>query len=485
MPKRPGGEMIETSLPTRSQLIPLYSKWSQLAKTPALWPILATVVLGLAFLFTIQIPTTVTVYIDPLKKSVQNVDFNLSPSLWLLGIFLYGAAFYFTYRACGKKMPWYVLAGSAVFTGIFMQSPLMDPFFFIFRKVLPGEAPDNAPLLTTFISYFFGAGMMEELVKALPVLAALYFGMKASGDSRKTFAVREPLDGIMIGAASATGFAFVETMFQYLHNNIVDNLATFASSVNTVAVNTGSGIEIIKTYTVASAAGLQQVLYRGLHGSSGHIAYSGYLGYFIGLAAMKPSKRWKILGIGYLCAATVHGLWDSIPGTAGLVVGLLAYACLGAAILKARELSPNPAALGQSILATGTLRHHDPIAEVPRAAQLDVPKVLLPASPAAGSAAISNDRFLIVGSRRYSLPVGTLLKEPEIPGLRANSGNGVVAQVDCNPRDPSVLGLKNLSSVVWMVVVPARGLREVEPGRTVGLTRGTRINFGSAQGEIQ
>jgi RsiW-degrading membrane proteinase PrsW (M82 family) len=76
---------------------------------------------------------------------------------------------------------------------------------------------------------------------------------------------------------------------------------------------------------------------------AGHMAYSGYLGYFIGLSALRRRKSWLILGVGYLTAAGLHALWN----TAGefspvllLIVGLLSYAFLTAAILKARELSP-------------------------------------------------------------------------------------------------------------------------------------------------
>jgi RsiW-degrading membrane proteinase PrsW (M82 family) len=73
------------------------------------------------------------------------------------------------------------------------------------------------------------------------------------------------------------------------------------------------------------------------------MAYSGYLGYFIGLSILKPSKRWRILSVGYLCAATLHALWNATGYVSPLllaVVGVLSYAFLASAILKARALSP-------------------------------------------------------------------------------------------------------------------------------------------------
>jgi len=92
-----------------------------------------------------------------------------------------------------------------------------------------------------------------------------------------------------------------------------------------------------------SLEGLQLLIPRVLGSVAGHIAYSGYLGYFIGLSVLKPRKRWSILGIGYLSAAILHALWNA-AGTINalllMIVGVVSYAFLAAAILKARQLSP-------------------------------------------------------------------------------------------------------------------------------------------------
>lgn len=89
--------------------------------------------------------------------------------------------------------------------------------------------------------------------------------------------------------------------------------------------------------------GLQLLIPRILGSVVGHLAYSGYLGYFIGLSVLKPSQRWQILSIGYLCASVLHALWNATgifsPFLLALV-GILSYAFLTAAILKARSLSP-------------------------------------------------------------------------------------------------------------------------------------------------
>ena len=76
----------------------------------------------------------------------------------------------------------------------------------------------------------------------------------------------------------------------------------------------------------------------------GHMAYSGYLGYYIGLAALKPQKSWQLLAIGYLIASVVHALWNTssiLGGWALALSGILAYSLLTGAILKARQISPD------------------------------------------------------------------------------------------------------------------------------------------------
>jgi RsiW-degrading membrane proteinase PrsW (M82 family) len=74
------------------------------------------------------------------------------------------------------------------------------------------------------------------------------------------------------------------------------------------------------------------------------MAYSGYWGYFIGLSALKRRLRWLILGLGNFSAWALHALSNaSVVASVllGALVGVLSYAFLVAAILKARALSPN------------------------------------------------------------------------------------------------------------------------------------------------
>jgi RsiW-degrading membrane proteinase PrsW (M82 family) len=52
------------------------------------------------------------------------------------------------------------------------------------------------------------------------------------------------------------------------------------------------------------------------------MAYSGYLGYFIGLSALKPRKRWHILGVGYFSASALHAL-SNASVVASVLLGAL------------------------------------------------------------------------------------------------------------------------------------------------------------------
>jgi RsiW-degrading membrane proteinase PrsW (M82 family) len=237
------------------------------------------------------------------------------------------AAYYFVYQLCGKPKPWWVLMSVALGTSFILLSPLLDLFIFVFRGILPGNLPSNQDSITfteLLVRMFFGAGLMEELLKALPVLAVLLIAIKLPSPWRERIGVWEPLDGILLGTASAVGFTLLETLGQYVPV-ITQNVAQQSG------VGTGQLV------------GLQLLIPRILGSVAGHMAYSGYLGYFIGLAVLKPRLSWQILPIGYISAAALHALWNatgSINALLLVVVGVLSYAFLMAAILKARALSP-------------------------------------------------------------------------------------------------------------------------------------------------
>lgn len=290
---------------TMSQLFPILSTGRDLTRKAYLIPGIVTVSFVVLMFVSIGKP----------------LFFNL-----LLAAYIAGIAYYFVYQLCGKQKSWWLLLGAGCVTMLLLVSPVLKLFLFVFRDILPGAIPDDnsAGFLPTLIQMFFGAGLMEELLKAIPILLAYWLGTKLRSPYREQVGVWEPLDGILLGTASAVGFTLLETLGQYV-----------PGIMNDVAFQAGADYREL--------LGLQLLIPRILGSISGHMAYSGYLGYFVGLSVLKPSKRWQILGVGYLTAASLHALWNTM-GLVNLlvlaVVGVISYAFLTAAILKARALSP-------------------------------------------------------------------------------------------------------------------------------------------------
>jgi RsiW-degrading membrane proteinase PrsW (M82 family) len=298
-----------------SQLVPILSTGKDLRRKAFLIPGIVTVVVVVSMFATIG---------------------NFVAFAGLLALYLALGGFYVIYQMCGKSKPWWILLGAAITTMVLLLTPLFNLFVLVFRQLLPGNVaglPQGAGFIPTFVAHFFGAGMLEELFKALPILVFFTIGSRLRSPLRERVGVWEPLDGILIGAASAAGFTLLETLGQYVPN-LVAQVARQAGQ--------GAGLFI----------GLQLLIPRVLGSVAGHMAYSGYFGYFIGLSILKPASRRVILPIGYLTASALHGFWNASSAfspnqntslVVSAIVGILSYAFLTAAILKARSLSPSRA----------------------------------------------------------------------------------------------------------------------------------------------
>lgn len=232
--------------------------------------------------------------------------------LYILAAYLASASHYLIHKVCYKHKPWWLLVSLALSTAL--------PLWGGFHISVPHTGNH---VLDSIIEVVVAKGFLEELFKALPVLLVYFIGTLLPSPKRELIGVHEPMDGILLGTASATGFALVETMLN---------------------VHTEMGVGNYK-------AGLTLLIPQILGDISGQVAYSGYFGYFIGLSALKPGKRWRLLGIGYLTSGAIHSLaavatiWQDkqhhtlIASIFLAVIGSVAYVFLIAAILKARQLS--------------------------------------------------------------------------------------------------------------------------------------------------
>jgi len=414
MIKRPGGALAGSKTPSKSQLFPFIANWSEVRTKTYLTPVLVTVVCVVGLFATLG-----------------NTSY-----FWLLAFYLTAAGYYFIYQLCGKSKPWWILAATMIATASILFSPILPAFGLVFRQILPGNVSRDGQVNFTgqLIGMFFGAGLMEELLKALPVFALYWLGNRLRSPTRERVGVCEPLDGILLGAASAAAFTFCETMLQYVPKMVAEVTKTAGE---------GAGFFVA----------LQLLIPRIVGSVCGHMAYSGYFGYFIGLSALKPESRWLTLGIGYFTAAALHALWNSSEQLGVgffVVVGSLSYILLAAAILKARQISPTRA----QNFATQVI-----------------------------GAGISSRFSLQVQGRTIALYLGTTVREADIPGLNSQRGNGIIAEVNSKPNDPAVLGLKNVSGMVWTVMTSGRTYA-LNSGQSVRLAPGTTIDFGRTRGVI-
>ena len=291
---------------TLTQLFPILSTGRDLTQKAYLAPSIITVSFVVALFLAVG----------------HSIVFNL-----LLAGYLALAAYYFVYQLCGKRKPWWILVCAALGTIAVLRSPVLPLSILLFRHVLPGQVPENGEsidFLVLLIRMFFGAGLMEELLKVLPLGVLLIAGRLVPFPWDRRIGIWEPLDGILLGAASAVGFTLLETLGQYVPDIIQHTTLQVGEGLNELA-------------------GLQLLIPRLLGSIAGHMAYSGYFGYFIGLSVLKPRQSVVILTIGYLTAAGLHALWNAMGSVSPIIlalVGILSYAFLAAAILKARTLSP-------------------------------------------------------------------------------------------------------------------------------------------------
>lgn len=61
----------------------------------------------------------------------------------------------------------------------------------------------------------------------------------------------------------------------------------------------------------------------------------------------------------------------------------------------------------------------------------------------------------------------------------------IVGEISVHPSDPHILGIKNLTSKNWLATKPDNSLIDVSAGKSIRITEGLKIDFGTAKGRIE
>jgi RsiW-degrading membrane proteinase PrsW (M82 family) len=312
---------------SRSMVFPLVGgrrTWSQ----EHIIPILATILVSLGMMVALQ----------PGQTGAAQLQ-QAWLIFWIIALYIALMINVYIYNICERAAPWWLFVGVAAFTFLLLGSPIWNSWSAFWYHVVPSLQWHQSPSHAVQLVGWYFVGLCEEGFKALPLFALIllsaglaFLGRHAPGrlgavlaNLAKRVGISGPLNGIILGVASGTGFFLNETLEQYVPETM------------SAAKHSGS----------QAFDGLVILLARGLPTLTGHCAYSGLFGYFIGLSVLRPKMAIYLLPIGYFSAAALHGAWDAVDGVSQngflilglyLFLALLSYALLAGAIFKAREI---------------------------------------------------------------------------------------------------------------------------------------------------
>ncbi len=319
--------------PPRSVIFPLLgdrSTWRQ----EHLLPIFVTVIVGIALIAA------------PFSKPKFSDDAEINEA-WqiylILALYIAILVNYYINGMCGRPRPGWLLAVAGLFTFLMLGTSLWGSWYGIFYNVVPAAQWQKSHNdVVQLAGWWFGTGLCEEGFKAWPLFLLAILGLGLNRLSRRTtgrlsarlagiakhVSLREPLDGIVLGVASGSGFFVAETLFQYVPNTM----------------------KAMKYPGSEAFQGLVLLLGRGLPEIAEHSAWAGLFGYFIGLSVLYPRMAIFLIPLGWFSAAALHAGWDGIDVVTNsdifvfcfwVFIGVLSYALLAGAIFKAREISPS------------------------------------------------------------------------------------------------------------------------------------------------
>jgi RsiW-degrading membrane proteinase PrsW (M82 family) len=198
------------------------------------------------------------------------------PALVLAGYFWYGDP---TAREplVGLAVTFLLAVAFASIAGV--VNSFAQPFFQVFG------------IVGTTLFYFLIVGPIEETVKWLAVRTYAY----------RTDAFQTVVDGVVYGAMAGVGFAAIENLLYILMFSVESTAAGFA---------------VQQQQAVAIAT---QRAFVG----PGHVIFSAWAGFYLGLAKFNHGKRGPIVVKGLLIAAFIHALYNTL--VTNLPLGLVAF----------------------------------------------------------------------------------------------------------------------------------------------------------------
>ncbi len=490
-----------------SELIPVGSSKINLAKSPA------TLLLVLAAIIA---PLTIVFVSSMQGAGLQRGFLNLAFSIVFFVTFALALIVYLYARPGRSMLPYlwaFALIGGLLTLFLFNIPFVFDAISYVFVDLLGGEPADPGPNVSfawAFTSHFIGAGLVEELFKAIPIFIGLAVGLAASrkpeamvGPFQRFFRIRGPLDGVIMGAFAGAAFIILETAGLYLPR-------TFEQ-----ALEVGSADE-------ALGAALFLYFPRVIGGAVGHMAYSGIFGYFIGLAILRPRMSFLFIIGGWVFASALHGLWNGLSVVAQadtdvyylMIPALLSALFFAAVLLKARQLHASrygdaPETMGSIIIdrSGGTAPYppapyggHPPQPGAfpaypppphfpagfppPQAAPAPAPPPFA-ASPPPPVVAVEQPLLIDIAGVAIPMREGQQLDLGAEPALDGK-GEGVRGEIVPHPRRPGVLGLRNAGDTPWTAHLRDGREQQIDKSQNVRLAPGVRIDFGGGLvGEVK
>jgi RsiW-degrading membrane proteinase PrsW (M82 family) len=503
-PGSPGNSISFTTL------FPWMGDRSQLAGKGYLVPALVTVISAIAISGAASgaFSFIVLPYREDLNSAIQ--------VCWILALYFAIMSVWAVYMLCGRSKPWWLLpsVGIVVFELLWypeLLEVLSWPFDYLLRaKALIASSDPLAKSLGAFL----GPGLSEELFKALPVIALGVLAVYGKGPLAKRMGVWEPLDGILVGVTSGAAFTLSEASSYMISSmsKVLGALSTRADELSTemtkhLSTMIGQDLprstieQFVHSFSsemggaAASYYGLLQILFRSIVDLGGHMAYAGIFGYFIGLAVMRRGAAPRLLLLGWISAAALHGVWDAIafsaPQTAiryacFAIIATLSYGWLAAAILKARKISPTRHENFATIVLPSAARTPARPGPVPTPAQAGGASPRMGGAQVQAAPSAARPRLTMkIGSGVYVMKSGFQIEPKNLGAAGAGRGKGPIAEVVPNPSDPTALGLRNVSQKSYRVRYSGGRIVDFHPQQTVPLAEDTVIDFGGAEGVVQ